>query len=71
MYIPKCFHEQVRKEYLIKRLKEMYNKDNKETQAEQLPQVAVIKSVCVHVMGSIIISENVIYAECRNCGELY
>lgn len=45
MYVPKCFHEQVRKEYLIKRLKEMYKKDNNETQAEQLPQDAVMQSV--------------------------
>lgn len=49
MYIPKCFHEQVRKEYLIKRLKEMYKKDNKETQAEQLPQDAVKSSVCIEL----------------------
>lgn len=44
MYVPKCFHE-----YVIKRLKQMYKKDNKETQAEQLPQDAVKSSVCIEL----------------------
>ena len=31
----------------------------------------VIKSVCVHLRGSIIIKDDVVYAECKKCGELY
>ena len=63
MYIPKCFHEQVRKEYLIKKLKEMYKKDNKETQAEQLPKVAVMQSVLAKDLrlGNFILKNGEIY----------
>jgi len=38
---------------------------------QHLPQTNVIKSVCVHVRGSIILTEGGVFAECRNCGELY
>lgn len=36
-----------------------------------LSQANVIKSVCNHIHGSIIIKEDIVFAECKLCGELY
>jgi len=51
MYIPKCFQRNITKQELIEKLKKMYNKDNKETQALQLQQTGVSSccdmSVCI------------------------
>lgn len=68
MYIPKCFQTNITKQELIEKLKKMYNKDNKETQALQLQQTGVIKSVCKHCSNKLCDSQT-FNQQCFKCGK--
>ena len=62
MYIPKCFQKNITKQELIEKLKNMYNKNNKEAQNLQLQQTGVMQS---YFKVLLLEDYNVIYYESK------